>query len=164
MLHTFCDSPLGELLIAGDEIGLRAILLPREGQRRDPEPDWREDRRSLADAVAQLDEYFAGERTTFDLRLAQPGTPFQLKVWSALRRIPYGATLSYGELAAQIGRPKGSRAVGAANGRNQLPIVVPCHRVIQADGGLGGYAGGLPAKRALLGLERRVLASAAARA
>jgi methylated-DNA-[protein]-cysteine S-methyltransferase len=158
--YTYCDSPLGELLVAGDELGLGAILLPCEGQRRDPPPDFRRGVGTLGEAVRQLGEYFAGERTTFDLRLAQRGTPFQLKVWSELRRIPYGVTISYGELARRVGRPQGFRAVGAANGRNQLPIVVPCHRVIAADGTLGGYGGGLPAKRRLLELERQVLSGA----
>lgn len=160
MFHTWCESPVGDLLIAGDELGLRAIGFPREGQRRDPDPDWREDPGRLRDVVTQLEEYFRGERTTFDLRLAPAGTAFQLRVWGELRRIPYGMTISYGELARRISRPKAARAVGAANGRNPIPIVVPCHRVIGSDGGLTGFGGGLKAKQVLLGLERRVCARA----
>lgn len=101
----------------------------------------------------QLDEYFAGRRRTFDLALAPRGTPFQLAVWQALSRIPYGTTTSYAELARMVGRPKAMRAVGAANGQNPIPIVVPCHRVIGADGSLTGFGGGLASKRALLELE-----------
>lgn len=164
MFHTFCESPVGELLIAGDDLGLRLIAFPSRGQRRDPEPEWIEDAVALRDVVSQLREYFRGERTTFDLKLAAPGTPFQLRVWSELRRIRYGTTISYGELARRIGRPSAARAVGAANGRNPLPIVVPCHRVIGADGGLTGFGGGLSAKQVLLGLERRRLPGAVQRA
>jgi methylated-DNA-[protein]-cysteine S-methyltransferase len=107
----------------------------------------------LRAAAAQLAEYFAGKRRTFDLPLAPHGTPFQLAVWSALRAIPYGETRNYAELARAIGRPTASRAVGAANGKNPLGIIVPCHRVIGASGALTGYAGGLSAKRWLLELE-----------
>ncbi|MED9959536.1 MAG: methylated-DNA--[protein]-cysteine S-methyltransferase [Christensenellales bacterium] len=109
----------------------------------------------LREAARQLDEYFAGARRAFALPLAPQGTPFERQVWDALRAIPYGQTLSYGELAACIGRPAAGRAVGRANGRNPLPILVPCHRVIGADGRLTGYAGGLEAKAWLLALERR---------
>jgi methylated-DNA-[protein]-cysteine S-methyltransferase len=103
---------------------------------------------------AQLDAYFAGRRRDFDVRLAPEGTPFQLRVWAALCEIPYGETISYAELARRIGNPNAVRAVGAANGRNPLPIVVPCHRVVGADGSLVGFGGGLDVKRALLDLER----------
>ena len=109
---------------------------------------------NCGDVVAQLDEYFAGTRTAFGLVLAPRGTEFQLAVWNELQRIPYGATISYGELAQRIARPDAVRAVGAANGANPIPIVIPCHRVIGADGSLTGYGGGLPIKRALLELER----------
>ena len=119
-----------------------------EGGARDPSA-------ALGEARRQLTEYFAGARRAFDLPLAASGTPFQRRVWEALRRIPYGETISYGELARRIGKPTASRAVGAANGRNPIAIVVPCHRVIGADGTLIGYGGGLPVKEALLALERR---------
>ncbi|HEY8022769.1 MAG TPA: methylated-DNA--[protein]-cysteine S-methyltransferase [Thermoanaerobaculia bacterium] len=108
---------------------------------------------TLAIVAAQLAEYFAGRRRDFDLELDPPGTPFQRQVWGELARIPYGATVSYGELARRVGRPNASRAVGAANGANPIPIVLPCHRVIGSDGSLTGYGGGLPIKRALLSLE-----------
>ena len=107
----------------------------------------------LAEAAGQLGAYFAGELREFDLALRPSGTPFQLTVWQALRRIPYGGTITYGELARRIGRPTAARAVGRANGQNPLPIVVPCHRVIGADGRLTGYAGGLDIKTALLAVE-----------
>jgi methylated-DNA-[protein]-cysteine S-methyltransferase len=124
--------------------------------------DWVEyDDGVLAEARAQLSAYFAGERTTFDLPLAPVGTPFQQRVWGELRRIPYAETVSYGELANRLGSPGASRAVGLANGRNPIAIVVPCHRVIGADGTLTGYAGGLERKRALLDLERKASAGSA---
>jgi methylated-DNA-[protein]-cysteine S-methyltransferase len=110
---------------------------------------------ALAFARGQLEEYFAGTRTAFDLPLHPQGTEFQLTVWDELARIPYAETISYGELARRIGQPQAMRAVGAANGRNPLPIVVPCHRVIGSNGNLTGFGGGLPAKRFLLGWERR---------
>lgn len=113
--------------------------------------------RILDRAAAQLGEYFAGERTTFDLELAPEGTEFQQKVWMLLRAIPFGETRSYGQLATKLKRPTASRAVGAANGRNPLGIIVPCHRVIGASGDLTGYAGGLPMKRWLLAHEQRQL-------
>lgn len=148
------DSPVGSLTIAASDAGLRAIEFPsnRHPVRRNHE--WREgDHPLLRRAQAQLDEYFAGQRRTFDLPLAPQGTPFQREVWFALAAIPYGRTASYAHLAAQVGRPAATRAVGAANGRNPLPIVLPCHRVIGADGSLTGFGGGLPTKRFLLELE-----------
>lgn len=153
MYYSHMDSPVGRLLLAGDASGLRLIGFPRERMKREPQPGWREDREPFTEAVRQLDAYFAGELTGFDLQLAPQGTPFQLSVWRALRQIPYGQTLSYGELARVIGRPKASRAVGAANGSNPLPIVVPCHRVIGSTGKLTGFGGGLDIKAALLALE-----------
>ncbi len=106
----------------------------------------------VKDAANQLEEYFAGERTTFDIPMEPAGTTFQKEVWAELSKIPYGETISYGELARRVGRPKGPRAVGQANGKNPIPIIVPCHRVLAANG-LGGYAGGLAMKRALLAVE-----------
>jgi methylated-DNA-[protein]-cysteine S-methyltransferase len=151
---TSIDSPVGPLLLAASDDGLHAIEFSRS---RHPVPrggDWREgDHRLLREARRQLAEYFAGRRRSFDLPLAPEGTGFQREVWHALATIPYGETVSYAQLAARIGRPKAMRAVGAANGRNPLPIVLPCHRVIGADGSLTGFGGGLDTKRFLLELE-----------
>ena len=154
---TFCwiESPIGRLLVAGDGTGLRLVGFPSGKGARTPEADWIEDAGRFADVRAQLDGYFKGSRRTFDLALAPDGTPFQRQVWNALRDIPYGETISYGELARRVGNPKAVRAVGAANGQNPLPIVVPCHRVVGADGRLVGFGGGLDVKRALLELEQR---------
>lgn len=142
-----------------DRGGLRDIWFEHERHPKPPYPGWIRAPASLRFARAQLDEYFAGKRQHFELPLHPVGTPFQLMVWQALRRIPYGVTISYGELARRIGKPKAMRAVGAANGRNPLPIVVPCHRVIGADGSLTGFGGGLPIKRHLLGLEQALPAA-----
>jgi methylated-DNA-[protein]-cysteine S-methyltransferase len=119
------------------------------------EPGWRADRGTFADVRRQLAEYFGGDRITFDVPLAAAGTPFQRAVWRGLRGIPYGETISYGELARRIGRPSAVRAVGLANGRNPISVIVPCHRVIGADGTLTGYGGGIERKRLLLELETR---------
>jgi O6-methylguanine-DNA--protein-cysteine methyltransferase len=120
MLHTFCESPFGDLLLVGDGQVVRAIHLPREGQRKDPGPGSVEDVSAFADARREFGEYFVGSRETFGFAREQGGTPFQLRVWAELARIPYGATITYGELARRIGRPKAFRAVGTANGRNAL--------------------------------------------
>jgi len=156
--HAF-DTPIGSLRLVGDENSIDRIDLPNWAVEP-PDPAWTPsaDRlpAALAEAKRQLEEYFAGERQDFDLPLSPQGTAFQRRVWAELRRIPFGETISYGELAARIGKPSASRAVGAANGRNPLPVVVPCHRVIGSDGRLTGFGGGLPTKQALLDLERRV--------
>jgi methylated-DNA-[protein]-cysteine S-methyltransferase len=149
---TTIESPIGELLLVEDAGRLREISFQAARPRR-PEAGWRKDEQALAPVIAQLDEYFAGRRRTFDLELDPRGTEFQRRVWAELRRIPWGGTISYGELARRIGRPSASRAVGAANGRNPIPIVIPCHRVIGANGDLTGFGGGLPIKRKLLALE-----------
>ena len=156
MTVTTCtfDSPVGPLFIAADAQGLRAIEFrdSRHPVRRGD--DWRAGDHPLLRRVrTQLDEYFAGRRRGFDLPLSPQGTPFQQAVWKTLASIPYGQTLSYAGLAARVGRPSAMRAVGAANGRNPLPIVLPCHRVIGADGSLTGFGGGLPTKQFLLKLE-----------
>jgi len=152
MRYDEIDSPVGPLLVAADEAGLRLIHF-QAAHRRKPEASWQRDSAAFGDLAAQLGEYFRGERRTFDLPLAPRGTPFQLATWRALSAIPYGETISYEELARRVGRPSASRAVGAANGANPLPIVVPCHRVIGKNGSLTGFGGGLDTKRTLLELE-----------
>jgi methylated-DNA-[protein]-cysteine S-methyltransferase len=153
------DTPVGRLLLARDGAGLRLIHFDgHSGVGADlqvgPSPDWSHDDAAFGDVVSQLGEYFDGRRRQFDLPLAPAGTPFQQRVWSALLDIPYGDTISYGELASRIGRKSASRAVGLANGSNPLPIVIPCHRVIGANGKLTGYGGGLAIKERLLAHER----------
>jgi methylated-DNA-[protein]-cysteine S-methyltransferase len=147
-LYDTIDSPVGELLLAGDGTALSAVHMGGS-----PGPGWRRDRDSLREAADQLRSYFAGELREFDLPLAPRGTGFQRQVWAALRQIPYGSTISYAELAAAVGRPGAARAVGAANARNPIAVVIPCHRVIGTAGALTGYGGGLARKRLLLDLE-----------
>ena len=147
------DSPVGPLMLAADASGLRHIEF-RHNRHPANRADWHGgDNEVLQAAEAQLGEYFAGKRQRFDLPLAPQGTDFQLRVWWELARIPFGDTISYAQLAQRLDNPNGTRAVGAANGRNPLPIVLPCHRVIGADGALTGFGGGLPVKEALLRLE-----------
>ncbi len=148
------DSPVGALVVGGDEDGLRFIEFLDSPNARPLPPGGREDQRRLAEPIRQLRAYFAGRLRDFELPLAPEGTPFHLRVWAELRRIPYGTTISYGELARRIGRPQASRAVGRANGANPLPIVIPCHRVIGSNGRLTGYGGGLGIKQKMLELER----------
>lgn len=156
MIYCVWESPVGPLLIAGDGEALRYIYFPKNGKAARPEPGWIESATGVvAQAMTQLREYFAGKRKDFDLPVAVEGTAFQRSVWRALQEIPYGATISYGELARRVGNPKASRAAGSANGANRIPIVIPCHRVIAAGGKLGGFGGGLPIKEALLELEGR---------
>ncbi len=155
MRYSMIPSPVGPLLLAADQAGLRLIEFdsPRHPIGRGSDWQCADDDAILRETRAQLDDYFAGARHTFDLPLAPHGTEFQRDVWQALRAIPYGETISYAQLALRIGKPTAMRAVGAANGRNPLPIVVPCHRVIGADGTLTGFGGGLPTKHFLLTLE-----------
>jgi len=158
MNYSYLESPIGTLLIAGDADAIHEINFPKNGCARRPEADWTESSRGpVSDALRQLREYFAGKRTEFDLPLSPKGTEFQRGVWRRLQEIPYGETISYGELAKRVGNPKASRAVGAANGQNPIPIVIPCHRVIGANGKLTGFGGGLPTKEKLLALEARQL-------
>ncbi len=154
VIYTHLDSPVGRLLLAGDGERLRLISFPGGTRRRTAEAGWRLDPAPFAEATAQLRAYFSAELRDFSLPLDPQGTAFQRSVWDALLEIPYGATASYGEIARRIDRPKASRAVGAANGDNPLPIVVPCHRVIGSSGKLTGFGGGLEVKAALLALER----------
>lgn len=147
--HVVMNSPIGDLLLTSD--GARITRLHMAPF--DVDPSWSKDPAPLAAAVEQLDAYFAGELKSFELDLAPAGTSFQLKVWAGLRAIPYGDTISYAELARRIGNPRAVRAVGRANGANPIAVIVPCHRVIAADGTLGGYGGGLARKETLLALE-----------
>ena len=153
MKYCYVDSPIGDLLLAGDETGLSLVGFPTGAMRREPEPDWIHDESPFAAAGEQLREYFAGKRKAFDLPLQLTGTEFQVRVLQELQQIPYGETTSYSDIAERIGRPKAMRAVGAANGRNPIPIIIPCHRVIGRGGDLTGFGGGLETKAALLRLE-----------
>jgi methylated-DNA-[protein]-cysteine S-methyltransferase len=152
MTMTRFASPIGELVITASDSGLTGVRFPGKGQVAAAPPDDGRGPASaiLARACEQLAQYFAGSRTTFDIPLDPPGTPFQRRVWEALRAIPYGTTLSYSDLARRLGDLRATRAVGAANSRNPIPIIVPCHRVVGANGALTGFGGGLDRKRWLL--------------
>lgn len=164
LTYDMLASPIGNLLLAAGEAGLAGVWFERQRHRPD-RTGWKRapDNPILALARGQLAEYFACMRREFDLPLDPQGTPFQRAVWKAIAGVPYGETISYKELARRAGHPGAVRAVGAATGRNPLGIIVPCHRIVGADGGLTGYAGGLARKRALLALEagRRDLLTAA---
>lgn len=153
MYYCYFETPIGDLLLAGDEDTLHMIGFPEGSMRREAEADWIYSDKPFAEARRQLGAYFAGELQSFDLKLSPNGTEFQLQVLDELQKIPYGTTASYGDIAKRIGRPKAVRAVGAANGRNPLPIIIPCHRVIGSSGDLTGFGGGIPTKKALLRLE-----------
>jgi methylated-DNA-[protein]-cysteine S-methyltransferase len=153
MRYTYFDSPIGAFVLVRDDVGLTGLYLPNGRHPVTVAPEWERDDAAFDDVRTQLEEYFDGRRREFDLQLHPIGTPFQLRVWSALLEIPYGETASYGKTAAEIGAPTASRAVGLANGQNPIPIIVPCHRVIGANGSLTGYGGGLDAKRWLLAHE-----------
>ena len=156
MKYTHVDTPIGKLTVVAGGTGIRRILWDGEA----PPEDAVEGHSDLLDAaVTQIREYFTGTRTAFDLPLDLGGTPFQQKVWRELGSIPFGTTISYGEQARRIGRPQAARAVGAANGRNPVPVVLPCHRVIGSSGALTGFGGGLDTKRTLLRHEAEVLAA-----
>ncbi len=156
--YAFHPSPLGDLLLISDGCSLTSLLFHDDKYVPGIAPDWRldHDLPIFIATCAQMDEYFAGERRTFELPLLPRGTNFQCRVWGVLREIPYGETTSYGAMARKLGQPTATRAVGAANGRNPIAVVVPCHRAIGADGSLTGYAGGLDRKRALLELEATI--------
>ncbi len=152
---TYIDSPMGPLLLVGRPGVLCGLYLASHERCRTPDPSWTEDAETFGDVRRQLDDYFAGARVDFELELdLTDGTTFQTEVWQALRGIPFGETISYGELARRIGRPAAVRAVGSANGRNPVSIIVPCHRVIGADGSLTGYGWGTERKAWLLDHER----------
>ncbi len=153
LAYGYCESPVGPLLLAGDDGQLHCISFRAGCRSFEPSANWIRDDTVFVEAVAQITAYFAGELKEFDLPLRLAGTDFQITVWKTLREIPFGTTTSYGELAARIGRPKASRAVGAANGANPLPIIIPCHRVIGANKSLTGFGGGVETKRFLLDHE-----------
>lgn len=157
--HTVADSPVGQLTFVAVDGKLCGLYMDQQRHRPAQETFGAQDAELFTEARRQMEEYFAGQRTEFDLPMVFLGTPFQQRVWSALCEIPFGETTTYGELAERIGRPTASRAVGAANGRNPIGIIVPCHRVVGSDGKLVGYGGGVDRKRHLLDFERSVLAS-----
>ena len=155
--YCLVPSPVGQLMLAGDFQRLTCLFFQDGPHTQPPPPHWTYDRNPFTKVIDQLEEYFAGTRTQFTVPLEQKGTPFQQRVWRTLLNIPYGQTVSYGEIARSIGLPQASRAVGAANGKNPISILVPCHRVIGHSGKLVGYGGGLPIKEKLLAHERQVL-------
>jgi len=148
------ESPVGMLRLVAEELGLRTVWFVRGLKEEKPDAEWKEDAAFFVEVIRQLNGYFAGELREFEIPLLMLGTDFQKRVWKALLTIPYGETMSYGELAKKIGEPKAVRAVGAANGQNPIPIIVPCHRVIGSDGSLTGFGGGLENKKKLLELEK----------
>lgn len=150
------DSPVGRLLIAGDGELLHLISFPSGSRTWHPEQEWRKDEKPFKQAFKQLDQYFSGKRRGFDLPLHFAGTPFQNTIWKRLLKVPYGTTTTYRDLAIALGRPAASRAVGAANGANPFPIVVPCHRVLGSNGSLTGFGGGVDVKRFLLAHEQKI--------
>lgn len=153
MMHTWLETPIGPLLLSGGADGLSAVSFARNGVPADPPEGSVERREAFAPVIEQLQRYFARQLRAFEVTLNPRGTPFQRRVWEALRAIPYGETRSYAEIARMIGKPDAVRAVGSANGANPIPIIVPCHRVVGSDGSLTGFGGGLRAKRFLLDLE-----------
>lgn len=152
--YAITDSPIGELLVLGNDEKVHGLLMNGDGAFDERKLSLTQDQQAFSDTINQLGEYFAGERDEFDLPLEPEGTEFQRAVWKALAEIPYGETRSYGQIAAEVGRPKAARAVGMANNRNPIAVIVPCHRVIGAGGSLVGYAGGLERKTWLLDHER----------
>jgi len=155
MYYTYATSPIGQLLLAGSADALQVIGFPHGDKARRADIGWERYDEPFKKTARQLNEYFAGERREFELELAPEGTKFQVEVLEALRGIPYGETRTYRDIAVAVGRPKAVRAVGNANGRNPLPIVIPCHRVIGSDGSLTGFGGGIEIKRYLLDLEQQ---------
>lgn len=156
-IYDITASPIGDLVMAGDGTVLTGLYMETDQGRILTDPEWIRVPGAYPEVTAQLAAYFAGDLTGFDLPLAPRGTPFQRAVWAALTRIPYGTTTTYATVARGIGRPTAIRAVGTANGRNPIAVIIPCHRVIGTDGTLHGYGGGLPRKRTLLALEARTV-------
>src|SRR5438045_1855868 len=161
-IYTTLDSPIGELLLVGDDRMLHRLSMQAGLHPIGISPRWERREAAFEEISEQLTEYFAGRRDRFDVELGLSGNPFELRLWRALLEIPYGTTVSYGQLARTIGQPAAARAVGLANARNPVAVIVPCHRVIGADGTLTGYGGGLERKRFLLDLEGGVLSLPAA--
>jgi methylated-DNA-[protein]-cysteine S-methyltransferase len=155
--YCYHQSPVGSLLLVSAGAALTQINFPSNGRPVEAKPEWQRNEQPMREVIRQLHGYFSGELESFDLELSPQGTPFQQRVWKELLKIPYGETISYGELARRIGNPNASRAVGLANGSNPIPIIIPCHRVIGSNGKLTGYGGGLPIKERLLALEKRQL-------
>jgi methylated-DNA-[protein]-cysteine S-methyltransferase len=153
MYYTYLESPIGPIFVAGEDDTCSFLSFTSGHQVRRPQPDWIDDAAPLRFATEQLEQYFAGERTQFDLRLDMRGTDFQKRCWDLLMTIPFGEAWTYGQIAQQLGSPGAARAVGRANATNHLPIVVPCHRVIGSDGSLTGFGGGMEAKQWLLRFE-----------
>ena len=151
--HTYMDTPVGTILLAGSGGSLMALKFPDGAGPVPPEENWERDDGLFREIKIQLRSYFNGGLRSFEIPLAPDGTPFQLKVWEALRGIPYGETISYRELSVRIGHPTAVRAVGGANGRNPIPVIIPCHRVIGSDGSLAGFSGGIGIKKMLLNIE-----------
>lgn len=157
--YTYLESPVGRICLQGDSQFLTGLHLPDHKHWSGIQPSWQQSDSPFAAVRGQLAEYFAGERTEFDIPLKLVGTPFQNRVWQELARIPFGVTISYGELARRVGQPTASRAVGSANGKNPISIIIPCHRVIATSGNLTGYGGGLPNKQWLLQHEHNHVAT-----
>lgn len=155
MHYSYVESPIGALLVAGENGVLKLVSFPNGRIPQEPEPEWVRNDEEFDDVRRELGEYFAGKRETFDIALGPDGTEFQCDVLDALQRIPYGETRTYRDIAQEIGKPKAVRAVGAANGRNPIPILIPCHRVIGSDGSMTGFGGGIDTKKFLLDLEQR---------
>ncbi len=157
--YCYYDSPLGRMLLVGIDGVLEELHFPNSTERQEVPEDWQDSAARFKEAIRQLREYFAAARQEFDLPIAPRGTPFQERVWQELRRIPFGETASYGAIAERIGNPKACRAVGLANSKNPIPIIIPCHRIIGKDGSLTGFGGGLTVKQQLLDLESRAIAA-----
>ena len=152
--YCYYDSPIGRMLLVGTEAELEELNFPNSTENKHVPREWTEDESVFTEPLRQLNEYFAGKRQEFNLAIAPQGTPFQQQVWRELCKIPFGETASYQTIAERLGKPKACRAVGMANGKNPLPIIIPCHRIIGKDGSMTGFGGGLALKRQLLDLER----------
>jgi methylated-DNA-[protein]-cysteine S-methyltransferase len=155
--YTYIDCPLGQLFVQGDGQFVTGLFLPDHKGWSGPDPSWQQSDVEFTAVRQQLSEYFASQRQQFDVPFKLAGTPFQQRVWQELQMIPFGTTITYADLAQRVGQPTASRAVGNANGRNPISIIVPCHRVVGSSGQLTGYAGGVDKKQWLLALERRAI-------
>lgn len=156
--YCYCDSPIGRMLLVGEKGVLEELHFANSTEQLQIPTEWQKDESYFEETLRQLHQYFNGERREFDLPIAAKGTPFQEQVWRELRKIPYGETSNYGAIAERIGNPKACRAVGMANSKNPIPIIIPCHRIIGKNGSLTGFGGGLDVKKQLLDLEQESLA------